>query len=140
MNVAAADFDRDYAAIRAVRFAVFVDEQRIDPALEIDDRDPDCEHVVAWDERGEAVGTGRIDFAARGKVGRVAVLASARGTGVGTALMAKLHELALARGIAAVWCNAQVSAVPFYLGLGYRIVSERFQEAGIDHVRMEHTL
>jgi hypothetical protein len=140
MNVAAADFNRDYAAIRAVRFAVFVDEQRIDPDLEMDDRDPHCAHVLARDARGEAVGTGRIDFAAGGKVGRVAVLASARGTGVGTALMEKLHALALARGVASVWCNAQVSAVPFYCGLGYRIVGERFEEAGIDHVRMERDL
>jgi predicted GNAT family N-acyltransferase len=140
MNVTAADFDRDHAAIRAVRFAVFVDEQRIDPDLEMDDRDPHCEHVLARDALGDAVGTGRIDFAAGGKVGRVAVLASARGTGIGTALMEKLHELALARGITAVWCNAQVAAAPFYLRLGYRIVSEKFEEAGIDHVRMERTL
>ena len=140
MNVTAADFQRDYAAIRRVRFAVFVDEQRIDADLEMDDRDPHCEHVLAWDARGEAVGTGRIDFAAGGKVGRVAVLASARRTGVGTALMEKLHELARSREAGTVWCNAQVSAVPFYLGLGYRIVSERFDEAGIDHVRMERAL
>jgi predicted GNAT family N-acyltransferase len=140
MKITAADFDRDYAAIRAVRFAVFVDEQRIDADLEMDDRDAHCEHVLAWNEGGEPVGTGRIDFAAGGKVGRVAVLGSARGTGVGTALMEKLHELAAARRIARVWCNAQVSAVPFYVGLGYRIVSDVFQEADIDHVRMEHDL
>jgi predicted GNAT family N-acyltransferase len=140
MNVTTADFQRDYAAIRRVRFAVFVDEQRIDASLEMDDRDAHCEHVLAWDARGEPVGTGRIDFAASGKVGRVAVLASARGTGVGTALMEKLHDLARPRGIAAVWCNAQVSAVPFYLRLGYRMVGERFEEAGIEHVRMEREL
>jgi len=68
------------------------------------------------------------------------VLARARRNGVGTALMETLHELARSRGIAAVWCNAQVSAVPFYLGLGYRIVGDRFEEAGIDHVRMEREL
>ncbi len=94
MNVTAADFQRDYDAIRGVRFAVFVDEQRIDPDIEMDDRDAQCEHVLAWDARGEAVGTGRIDFGAGGKVGRVAVLARARRTGVGTALMESLHELA----------------------------------------------
>lgn len=141
MQVTAADFQRDYDAIRGVRFAVFVDEQRIDPDIEMDDRDAQCEHVLAWDERGEAVGTGRIDFGAGGKVGRVAVLARARRTGVGTVLMETLHELARSRGgIAAVWCNAQLSAVPFYLGLGYRIVGDRFEEAGIDHVRMEREL
>jgi len=39
-----------------------------------------------------------------------------------------------------VWCHAQVSAVPFYLRLGYRITSEPFDEAGIEHVRMEREL
>jgi len=87
MRVTDAVFERDYTAIRGVRFAVFVDEQRIDPDLEMDDRDAHCEHVLAWNARDEVVGTGRIDFAAGGKVGRVAVLASERGSGVGTALM-----------------------------------------------------
>jgi predicted GNAT family N-acyltransferase len=140
VKIVAADFERDYAAIRGVRFAVFVDEQRIAADLEMDDRDAHCAHVLAVDARGEAVGTGRIDFEAGGKVGRVAVLASARGSGVGTALMQKLHELARSRGAAAVWCNAQVTAVPFYVGLGYRTVGEVFEEADIDHVRMEREL
>jgi predicted GNAT family N-acyltransferase len=51
--------------------------------------------------------------------------------------MDKLHDLARSRGVGAVWCHAQVSAAPFYVGLGYRIVGEVFEEAGIDHVRME---
>jgi predicted GNAT family N-acyltransferase len=140
MNIVVADFERDYAAIRAVRFAVFVDEQRIAADLEMDDRDLHCVHVLARDARGGAVGTGRIDLEAGAKVGRVAVLASARGSGVGTALMLKLHEVARSRGAAAVWCHAQTSAVPFYTGLGYRTVSEVFEEAGIDHVRMEREL
>jgi predicted GNAT family N-acyltransferase len=137
MNVTVADFERDYTAIRGVRFAVFVDEQCIDPALEMDDRDAHCVHVLARDDAGTAVGTGRIDFDFGGKVGRVAVLASARGLGVGTGLMAELHALAKARGMPKVWCNAQVSAAPFYSRLGYRIASEPFEEAGIEHVRME---
>jgi predicted GNAT family N-acyltransferase len=50
--------------------------------------------------------------------------------------MAAAHELARQRGLERVWCNAQVSAVPFYARLGYRIEGERFEEAGIEHVRM----
>lgn len=140
MKITEADFVRDYGAIRRVRFAVFVDEQRISPDLEMDDRDPHCVHLLASDTDGTAVGTGRIDFADGAKVGRVAVLASARGRGVGTALMEKAHTLVRARGLAAVWCNAQVSAVPFYVGLGYVITSEPFEEAGIEHVRMQRQL
>jgi predicted GNAT family N-acyltransferase len=140
MNVAPADFERDYAAIRAVRFAVFVDEQQIPRELEMDDRDAECRHWLATDERGEPVGTVRLDLDARGKVGRLAVLARERGRGVGRALMERVHELARARGLASVWCHAQITAVPFYERLGYRIASEPFEEAGIEHVRMEYGL
>jgi predicted GNAT family N-acyltransferase len=140
MNVSTADFERDYASIRSVRFAVFVDEQQIPPELEMDDRDAECDHWLATDERGEAIGTVRLDLGARGKVGRLAVLARERGRGVGRALMLSVHELARERGLPRVWCHAQISAAPFYQGLGYRIASEPFEEAGIQHVRMEFEL
>ena len=140
MNVAAADFERDYASIRSVRFAVFVDEQQIPRELEMDDRDAHCEHWLAKNARGAAIGTVRLDVGANGKVGRLAVLASERGRGVGRALMLALHERARQRGLARVWCHAQISAAPFYESLGYRITSEPFEEAGIEHVRMDFEL
>jgi len=136
MKVTPADYSNDYAAIRRIRFAVFVDEQRVPEELEMDERDAECAHWLAWNDRGEAVGTARLDVAKSGKIGRLAVLASARRDGVGRALMEAAHELARQRGLARVWCNAQVSAVPFYTRLGYEIESERFEEAGIEHVRM----
>jgi predicted GNAT family N-acyltransferase len=140
MKINVADFDRDYAAIRGVRFAVFVDEQQIPRELEMDDRDRVCVHWLAVDESGDAVGTVRLDVDAGGKVGRLAVLARERGRGVGRALMEVLQEHARAQGLARVWCHAQSSAAPFYTRLGYRISSEPFEEAGIEHVRMERAL
>jgi len=140
MNIVVADFERDYAAIRGVRFAVFVDEQQIPRELEMDDRDVACVHWLALDESGGAVGTVRLDLDAGGKVGRLAVLARARGAGVGRALMQRLHEHARAQRLARVWCHAQSSAAPFYTRLGYRITSEPFEEAGIEHVGMERAL
>jgi predicted GNAT family N-acyltransferase len=82
----------------------------------------------------------RLDVDAGGKVGRLAVLARERGGGVGRALMDRVHEHARAQQLASVWCHAQSSAAPFYTRLGYRITSEPFEEAGIDHVRMERAL
>ena len=140
MNIIEADFERDYAALRAVRFAVFVDEQQIPRDLEMDDRDVECLHWLATDERSEPIGTVRLDLRALGKIGRLAVLAPARGHGVGRALMARVHELARERGLASVWCHAQISAAPFYERLGYRVTSEPFEEAGIEHVKMEYAL
>jgi predicted GNAT family N-acyltransferase len=135
-RVRPADFVIDHAAIRRVRFAVFVAEQGVPEEIELDDRDPACVHVLAF-ENAEPVGTGRVDLDAAGKIGRVAVLATARGRGVGTELMQQLHAIARDRGLPSVWCHAQVTAVPFYARLGYRASGERFAEAGIPHVRME---
>ena len=140
MYVRIADFDADYAAIRAIRFTVFVDEQRVPPDEELDDRDRECIHVLALDDRDAPIGTGRIDLAAGGKIGRVAVLANARRDGVGAALMERLHEIAREHRLRDVWCNAQVGAAPFYERLGYRAAGEHFYEAGIEHVRMTRAL
>jgi predicted GNAT family N-acyltransferase len=140
MKIIVADLERDYAAIRGVRFAVFVDEQQIPRELEMDDRDILCVHWLALDESGSAIGTVRLDLDARGKVGRLAVLAHERRRGVGRALMERLHEHARAHGLAHVWCHAQSSAAPFYSRLDYRISSEPFDEAGIEHVRMDRAL
>ncbi len=140
MNIIVADFERDYTAIRGVRFAVFVDEQQIPRELEMDDRDIVCVHWLALDESGSPLGTVRLDLDSGGKVGRLAVLARERRRGVGRALMERLHEHARAQRLTRVWCHAQASAAPFYTRLGYRITGEPFEEAGIAHVRMERPL
>ena len=140
IEVRVADFDADYESLRAVRFTEFVDEQRVPAEIEMDDDDPGCIHVLALDD-GEPVGTGRIDIARSGRIGRVAVLKSRRRQGIGEAIMAAIHVVAGENGLAGVWCNAQVSAVPFYERLGYRTTSaEPFDEAGIPHLRMECAL
>ena len=105
------------------------------PELEMDDRDPHCIHLLALDG-DKAIGTARIDIEQAGKVGRLAVLSNYRRQGIGRALMERCHEIAAERGLASVWCHAQVTALPFYRSLGYRSEGVLFEEAGIDHRRM----
>jgi predicted GNAT family N-acyltransferase len=138
MHVRTADFGVDYAAIRRIRLEVFVDEQGVPEELELDDRDAACTHVLAIDDAGAAVGTGRIDT--DGKIGRVAVRAGARRTGVGLAMMELLHQVARERDLAEVWCHAQISALSFYRRLGYTALGEVFLEAGIEHVEMRRRM
>jgi predicted GNAT family N-acyltransferase len=134
-----ADFTADFASIRHVRETVFIDEQRVPRELEFDERDPLCVHVLVFD--GDApIGTGRLDLAYGGKVGRVAVLASHRRSGVGAALMNRLHDVAREQRQTHLWCNAQLTAVPFYERLGYVRSGPIFVEAGIDHVKMDYDL
>lgn len=139
ITVRVADFDADNAAIRRIRFTVFVDEQHVPEELEIDDRDRECVHVLAFD--GDTpVGTARIDLPKAGKVGRLAVAAESRRRGIGTALMERLHAIAQAHGLTHVWCHAQLAAMPFYERLGYQASGEIFDEADIPHLRMDRDL
>ncbi len=139
MRVRDADFTADFASIRLVRETVFIDEQRVPRELEFDDRDPLCRHVLAFD--GEvAVGTGRLDLGKGGKVGRVAVVAAHRRSGVGAAVMQRLHAIAQEQRQPRLWCHAQLTAVPFYERQGYVRSGPTVLEAGIEHVRMEYAL
>jgi predicted GNAT family N-acyltransferase len=135
LQIRVADFQADFAAIQLVRETVFWLEQRIPRELEFDDRDRACIHLLAF-EGGSPVGTARLDLELGGKIGRVAVLAAQRRGGVGTALMERAHAIARERGLSSVWCNAQISAQPFYQRLGYELTGAPFDEAGIEHVRM----
>lgn len=139
MQIRIADLDADLAAIKLVRETVFWLEQRIPKDLEFDDRDAVCLHLLAL-ERDAPIGTARLDLALGGKIGRVAVLAEHRRRGVASALMRRMHDIANERGLPSVWCNAQRSAVPLYEYLGYTVTSAPFDEAGIEHVRMERRL
>lgn len=135
ITIRSVDFAAGEPDLRAVRFEVFVDEQRVPAEIEMDDRDPDCVHFLAL-EGERPVGTVRIDLGKAGKVGRLAVLADFRGRGIGTALMEACHAVARSRGLETVWCHAQVAAEPFYRSLGYLAEGEQFDEAGIPHRRM----
>jgi predicted GNAT family N-acyltransferase len=121
-------------AASAVRMAVFVQEQGIDPALELDERDGTCVHAVVFDDRNMPVATGRL--LPDDHIGRMAVLAHLRGKGVGAAILEELIRAATARGGREVHLNAQTTAVGFYLRAGFRAVGPQFEEAGIAHQAM----
>ncbi|MDH5823207.1 GNAT family N-acetyltransferase [Luteimonas sp. RD2P54] len=133
-RVEPADYGAAYAQLREVREAVFVREQRVPPALELDAADADCLHVLARDAGDRPIGTGRMS--PDGRIGRMAVLPEWRGRGVGTALLQALLRIARERGLREVALNAQAGAIDFYLRHGFLAHGDRFQEAGIDHQAM----
>lgn len=133
-----ADYARDGNDLHVVRDTVFVQEQQVPPELECDALDPDCLHVLARDESGQAIGTGRLTPDRR--IGRMAVLPQWRGRGVGAALLQALLAAARARGWDEVSLHAQVSAIAFYLHHDFQPRGERFMEAGIEHQTMVRAL
>lgn len=120
--------------LRAVRAEVFVLEQGVPEDMEWDGLDPLCAHVLATDAGGIAIGTGRL--LPDGHIGRMAVIKTRRRTGVGSAVLAALLDIARTRGDGAALLNAQVHASGFYRRAGFHITSGEFMEAGIPHVEM----
>jgi len=134
-TVRAASWTDDRDALQSVRIPVFVQEQHVDAREEFDDVDLTCQHILAVDTSGNAVGTGRIDV--HGKIGRMAVLTDWRKQGVGRAILRKAIELARDLGLRRVYLHAQTSALGFYEREGFVPYGEHFLEAGIDHRAME---
>lgn len=130
---------RDWAAqLRAIRDAVFVEEQGVPPEIEHDGRDRELLHVVAL-AGDRAIGTARL-ISDEGRAGRFAVLREWRGGGVGAALLAAVEGLARERGCAILDLDAQTAVAGFYARHGYRVRGEPFLKAGIEHVAMRKDL
>jgi YbgC/YbaW family acyl-CoA thioester hydrolase len=132
----------DWAALGAhaapIRHAVFTQEQGIDAALDDDGQDGTAVHAVAFNRFGVALGTGRLIAMVPGvvKIGRMAVVASMRGSAIGRQLLEALLHAARARGEREAVLHAQASAVGFYRRLGWQPRGAAFEEAGIAHQEM----
>lgn len=121
---------RHAAALSAIRRRVFVEEQGVPIALELDDLDQAAWHLLALVDGVTPVGTARL--LDDGHIGRMAVLPAWRGQGIGTSLLRHAIQMAQADGRRA-FLHAQCSAIPFYERLGFRAEGPVFLDAGIAH-------
>ncbi|AMW09937.1 acetyltransferase [Streptomyces qaidamensis] len=149
--VRVAEDPADREACFAVRKEVFVGEQGVPEDLEYDAYDAGAVHVLAVREDGVPLGTGRLLHGEAavaqtgagpsvGALGRLAVRGSARGLGVGAALVRAIEDAARARGLTAVDLHAQTHALGFYARLGYEPYGPEYLEAGIPHQGMRRSL
>ncbi len=137
-------------AARAVRLAVFVGEQGIPESEEWDEDDADAVHVVVSNLAGLPLATGRLILSgepgmdggsgALARIGRMAVLRSARGIGLGRQVLQALIAEARRRGVQHLSLHAQVAAMPLYAQAGFAPQGAVFDEVGIPHQRMTLTL
>ena len=126
-----ADWQQDNEPLKHIRRQVFIKEQRVPEALEWDQYDETSTHFLAINPAsGEPIGTARL--LPDGQIGRMAVLRSWRGFGVGTSLL----KMALNACTGTAYLHAQVHAIPFYVAHGFIISGKEFMEAGIPHQKM----
>jgi predicted GNAT family N-acyltransferase len=123
-----------------LRHAVFCGEQGVPVALEADGRDGEAIHLVAV-AAGRVVGTCRVLVdGSTAKLGRLAVAADAREVGIGGALVEAAEAQARQTGADRVALHAQAHATALYAARGFTSLGEPFDEAGIEHIRMEKRL
>ena len=125
----------------AVRRAVFIEEQGVSEAEEMDGRDAEALHLVAVTTDDRVVGTCRLLQAdTKIKLGRVAVLPDARRQGIALQLLRAGEQHGRALGGQRAVLGAQTYAIGLYEQAGYAVCSDTFLDAGIEHVWMEKRL
>lgn len=129
--------------IAQARFEVFVVEQEITCENDFDDRDFDAYHLFGIED-GQVVAYARL--LPRGiayeeaSMGRVLVRKASRRKGVAEKMMNRGIEF-----ITKEWqenkiiLSAQSYVVPLYEKVGFKQVSDVYDEAGIPHIKMVYT-
>ena len=129
----------DLATCQALRRTVFIIEQGVDEADEVDGKDGEGIHILASRD-GVPVGTARIlPYGTTAKIGRVCVLKPGRGKGIGAGLIEKALEVSHGKATQAK-LGAQVDALGFYERLGFCAFGPVYDDAGIPHRDMVRAL
>lgn len=120
-----------------IREEVFVIEQKVEREEEYDEFEDSSIHFLAlidnkpvgtarWREKGDKI-----------KLERFAVLKSARGSGVGAALVnTVVTDVESKKLNKEMYMHAQVHAIPFYEKLGFKKQGDLFVECEIEHYTM----
>lgn len=127
--------NQDFSEIRAIRTAVFIEEQGF--CNEFDDIDASAWHTLVLDGQ-RAVATGRAFPNEDGSytIGRVAVIREYRGKGAGSVVMRSLEQKIRELGAPEIRLSAQTQAVGFYQSLGYQGDGEEYLDEHCPHIAM----
>lgn len=125
------------AYLREVRTSVFIEEQFVTPEFEWDEIDSSAVHLLAMHEN-QAIGCLRIIHYA--KIGRMAVLKSWRGLGVGKMLLSEAIIICALYGSKQIDLSAQTHAIHFYQQAGFQVISDEYTDVQIPHVDMRLSL
>lgn len=136
-----ASLPQELLAIQAIRRLVFQIEQEVASELDFDGQDEISEQIIAYLDN-QPVGTARIRYLDNrtAKIERLAVLSIARGQGIGKRVMETALEVVAKKDIKEVLIHAQEYIKGLHQQLGFEQEGERFEEAGISHVKMRKKL
>ena len=119
---------------KLIREQVFIQEQNIPVEDEWDEQDAVALHFVVYDQT-HPVATARL--LQNNSIGRVAVLQSHRGLGIGKLLMLEIIQQAKHEQRQFLKLSSQVHAIQFYAGLGFVAQGDEYLDCGIPHIDMQ---
>ncbi len=124
-----------------IRKEVFINEQGVNPRIEIDNIDYKCEHILAF-YKNQPVATARLQKISeeKYKVGRMAVKKKHRRYGIGSEILLFIENYLKKKQIKIIELNAQKYVEKFYLKNGYNPVGDEFFEADILHIKMQKNI
>lgn len=133
-----------YEIVKA-RYEVFACEQEITCENDFDDKDKECIHLFVIDnENGYEKVVGYCRLLPPGlsyddaSIGRVLVLKEYRGKGLAREMMIKaINEIEKNYKVDKITLSAQCYIKELYKSVGFKEVSEQYEEAGIPHVKMK---
>lgn len=126
--------------ILAVRQQVFVLEQKC-LYLDVDGRDRTALHLFGGNDEADILAYARVlpphTRYVEPSIGRVLVVESARGTGLGRELIRRCLETCDREYPAqSVKISAQVYLTSFYRSFGFEVIGNSYDDGGIPHVGM----
>ncbi|NCA85883.1 MAG: GNAT family N-acetyltransferase [Clostridia bacterium] len=132
------DFDisdkENYLKSLAIREQVFIDEQQVERALEVENEAAAHYSLLLLD--GIPIATARWRETSRGiKLERFAVLAQYRNKNYGSILLRHILQQLESRP-EELYLHAQLKAIPYYERQGFRKQGNMFTEANIRHYLM----
>lgn len=133
-------YDYLHTDVRAIRTAVFVEEQGF--VHEFDETDERCQFIVLYDGDAPAA-TGRFFPGEQEReyvIGRVAVMKDYRGRGLGRQVVEEAERIIRKLGASSVMLSAQVRARGFYESMGYRTEGDIYLDEYCQHVTMRKKL
>ena len=137
VHVHEVSWESHHTELRAVRHAVFIEEQNVPRDLEWDGMDETSNHFIAETSDGNVIGTARL--MPSGQIGRMAILIPYRGHGIGRRMLDMAIQSASRSGMKEVFLHAQSYALEFYLKAGFITDGIEFEEAGIPHRSMKRS-
>lgn len=136
--------NREVYEIAKIRYEVFAMEQEIICENDFDDKDLETHHIFL-EEDGKMIAYARLLPAGlsyeTASIGRVLVLQEARRRGIAKEMMEQCIAYITTRwGEKEITLSAQMYIVPLYESVGFKKVSDVYDEAGIPHIKMKYTV